>query len=162
MLVIVRRSLVSLSRQVGVGMIMWSRYWIVEVRCIIRSVRGVMLMLVFVWMLVCVSVRMAVHHVAVGMGVVMNVLVRMDVFMRVRLNRLVDLGHPVPPSGGVIANPGRMTGGRFWPLLPAGPPFVAKATYRQEKFTSMQWIRTWLPSASCVSTNCSWAATWSS
>ena len=97
MLVIVRRSLVSLSRQVGVGMIMWSRRRIVEVRRINRSVRAVMLMLVFVRMLVRVSVRMAVHNVAVGMGVVMNVLVRMDVFMRVRLNRLVDFGHPVPP-----------------------------------------------------------------
>jgi len=70
MLVIVRRSLVSLSRQVGVGMIMWSRGRIVEVRRIDRSVRAVMLMLVFVRMLVRVSVRMAVHNVAVGVGVV--------------------------------------------------------------------------------------------
>jgi len=97
MLVIVRRSLVSLSCQVGVGMIMRSGLRIVEVRRIIPSVRGVMLMLVFVRMLVHVSVRMAVHHVAMGVQVVMNVLVRMDVFMRVRLNRLVDFGHPVPP-----------------------------------------------------------------
>ena len=140
MLVIVRRSLVSLSRQVGVGMIMWSRRRIVGVRLINRSVRGVMLMLVFVRMLVHVSVRMAVHHVAMGVQVVMNVLVGMDMFMRVRRNRFVDLGHRVPPYGGVIANPGRMTGVRSRPLLPAGPPFVAKAIYRQEKFTSMQWI----------------------
>ena len=112
---IVRCSLVSLSRQVGVGMIMWSRHRIVEVRCIIRSVRGVMLMLVFVRMLVHVSVRMAVHHVAMGVQVVMNVLVGMDMFMRVRRNRFVDLGHRVPPYGGVIANPGRMTGVRVGP-----------------------------------------------
>ena len=140
MLVIVRRSLVSLSCQVGVGMIMWSRLRIVDVRRIIRSVRGVMLMLVFVRMLVHVSVRMAVHHVTMGVQVIMNVLVGMDMFMRVRRNRFVDLGHRVPPDGGVIANPGRMTGVRSRPLLPAGPPFVAKAIYRQEKFTSMQWI----------------------
>ena len=140
MLVIVRRLLVSFAHEVRMGVIMWSRRRIVGVRRVNCSVRAVMLMLVFVRMLVRVNVRMAVHHVAMGVQVVMNVLVGMDMFMRVRRNRLVDLGHRVPPYGGVIASPGRVTGVRFRPLLPAGPPFVAKAIYRQEKFTSMQWI----------------------
>ena len=86
------------------GVIMWSRRRIVGVRRVNCSVRGVMLMLVFVRMLVRVSVRMAVHHVAMGVQVIMNVLVGMDMFMRVRRNRFVDLGHRVPPYGGVIAN----------------------------------------------------------
>ncbi len=54
------------------------------------SMRTVMLMLVRMRMFVRVNVRMAVHHVAVRMLVVVHVLVRMDVFMAVRLDRLVD------------------------------------------------------------------------
>ena len=137
MLVIVWRLLVSVTRQVGVGMVMRSRRRIVGVRRIDGSVRTVMLMLVFVRMLVRVSVRMAVRHVAVGVEVVMNVLVRMDMFMRMRLNRLVDLGHCVPPYDGVIANHGAHDGSESPALLPAGPPSVAPRIYRREKCASM-------------------------
>lgn len=126
MLVIVRRLLVSFAHEVRMGVIMWSRRRIVGVRSIDCSVRAVMLMLVFVRMLVRVNVRMAVHHVAMGVQVVMNVLVGMDMFMRVRRNRLVDLGHRVPPYGGVIANPGRMTGVADRPVWAAGPPSLAQ------------------------------------
>lgn len=54
------------------------------------SMRTVMPMLVGMRMFVRVSVRMAVHQFAVGMHVVVHVLVRMDVFMPVRRDRLVD------------------------------------------------------------------------
>jgi hypothetical protein len=119
MFVIVGHLLVSLSRQVGVGMVMRSRRRIVGVRRIDFSMCAIMLMLVGVQMLVRMSVRMAVRHVAMGVQVVMNVLMRMNMFMRVRLNRLIDLGHRVPPFGGVIANHGAHDGsGR--PVLAGG------------------------------------------
>jgi len=110
MLVIVWLLLVSFAHEVRVGVIMWSRRRIVGVRCINCSVRAVMLMFVFVRMLVRVSVRMAVYHVAMGVQVVMNVLVGMDMFMRMRLDRLVNGRHRVPPYDGVIANDGAHDG----------------------------------------------------
>lgn len=116
-LVIVWCLLVSVARQIGVGVVVWIRRRIVGVRRIDCFVRAIMRMLMGVWMLVRVSVRMAVPHVAVGMEVVMNVFMRMHMFMRVRLNRLVDLGHRGPPYGGVSAN----DGARGWSEGRAGP-----------------------------------------
>ena len=104
MLVIVWRLLVSIADEVRMGVIMWSRRRILGVRRIDCSVRAVMLMLVNVRMLVCVSVRMAVRHFTVGVDVVMFVLVGVNMFMRVRLDRLIDGRHRVPPGGGVMAN----------------------------------------------------------
>ena len=97
MLVIVQRFLVSVARQVGVGVGMWSRSQGVGVRRVDGCMRSRMLMLVGVRMLVLVSVRMAVRHVAVGVQVVMHMLVRVYVFMPVRFDRLEDLGHRLPP-----------------------------------------------------------------
>ena len=108
MLVIVGRLLVSLARQLGVGMVMRSRRRIVGVRRIDCSVQAVMLMLVFVRMLVPVSARMAVHHVVVGVQVVVHMLVEMDMFMRVRPSRLVDLA------------PGDVLHPRLWPSRVVG------------------------------------------
>ena len=104
MLVVVWHHLVSVARQVAVGVNMRSGRRGVGVRRVDRCMRSGMLMLMAVRMLVLVSVRMAMRHVAVGVQVVMQMLVRVYVLVTVRFDRLEDLGHRVPPYGGFNAN----------------------------------------------------------
>jgi len=60
---------------------------------VVCFMRGVVLMFVRMRMLMGVRVGMTMHDIAVRMRVVMNMLVRVSVFVRMRLDGLVDGGH---------------------------------------------------------------------